>query len=327
MLTALSVLLSWFTRFPGISKQAFSQLLYMLHNIILPSGNLLPASYDAAYAVIKPYLISVKEYHCCPNDCILYRGPNADKTSCPICGEDRYVNGGCVPKKRFKYIPLASRMKRYFETATTSRLLQGHSASITSTTTEIHDIHHTKTWKKWYSPGGLFGGDVRGLSLGLCLDGTNPYAKEKNSYSMWPMLVSILNLPPLLRRSTEFLQLVGIIPGKQEPKNTNTYLQVLVDELKELNGTQIYDGHQKNWFNVQAELLLHVMDYPGQNKVFHMYGKLKIYRNTTLNIALCDCILNFKQFCCRCWSVFWMLLLYNKGRVLLISQKDGLPTT
>lgn len=102
MSTALSVLLSWFTRFPGISKQAFSQLLYMLHNIILPSGNLLPASYDAAYAVIKPYLISVQEYHCCPNDCILYRGPHADKTSCPICGEERYVNGGRVPKKRFK---------------------------------------------------------------------------------------------------------------------------------------------------------------------------------------------------------------------------------
>ena len=90
---------------------------------------------------------------------------------------------------------------------------------------------------------------------------------------MWPMIVSFLNLPSTLRRSSGFLQLVGIIPGKKEPKNTDPYIQVLVDELKELNEARIFDAHQKNWFQARAEVVLNVMDYPGQNKVFHCNGK------------------------------------------------------
>ena len=79
----------------------------------------------------------------------------------------------------------------------------------------------------------MFHGDGRGLSLALCTDGTNPYSKEKNAYSMWPIMVSFLNLPSNLRRIAGFLQLVGIIPGRSEPKNTDPYMQVLVDDLKE----------------------------------------------------------------------------------------------
>ena len=87
------------------------------------------------------------------------------------------------------------------------------------------------------------------------------------------MYITFLNLPSVLRRSAEFLQLVGIIPGKSEPKNTDPYLQVLVDELQSINSVTAYDAHQKSSFNLQAYLLLHIFDYPGQNKVFHCYGK------------------------------------------------------
>ena len=111
----------------------------------------------------------------------------------------------------------------------------------------------------------------------LCLDGTNPYSKERSSYSMCPILISFLNLPAALRRSAGFLQLIGIIPGRKEPKNTDPYIQVLIDELQEFNGTKIFDAHQQNWFHAQAEVLLHVMDYPGQNKVFHSHGKQQNY--------------------------------------------------
>ena len=269
-LSVLAILFSWFSAFPGISKQALSQLLYILHHFILPSGNSLPDTYAKAYSLIQQLLVPVQEYHCCPNDCILFRGPHADKTECPICGSRRFTEGK-IPKKRFKYLPLASRVQRFFQSSRISKLLQSHALVVPSD--DVHDIHQTSTWKEWYSENGIFKGDCRGLSLGLCIDGTNPFSKEKNSYSMWPIILSFLNLPSSLRRTAGFLQLVGIIPGKNEPKNIDPYLDVLIDEIKSLNSKQIYDAHQQNWFSLQVELLLHVADYPGQNKLFHCHGE------------------------------------------------------
>ena len=176
ILSALAILFSWFSSYPGISKQVLDKLLHILHCFILPSGNLLLASYSKAYSRIQHLLIPVEEYHCCPNDCILYRGPHADKTHCPKCGSERFENGK-VPQKRFKYLPLSTRIQRFFHNATTSKLFQSHVSA--SESDHIDDIHQTDTWKQWYSKDGMFHGDGRGLSLTLCTDGTNPYSKEK----------------------------------------------------------------------------------------------------------------------------------------------------
>ena len=68
LVKTLAVLLSWFSAYPGISKNAFSGLLYILHHFILPSPNNLPSSYKAAKSKIKAHLVSPVEYHCCKND-------------------------------------------------------------------------------------------------------------------------------------------------------------------------------------------------------------------------------------------------------------------
>ena len=81
---------------------------------------------------------------------------------------------------------------------------------------------------------------------------------------MWPVVVSLLNLPPGVCHIAGFLQLMEVIPGRGEPKNTDPYLQVFVDELQSINGMRLYDAHQQSWFNLQIELLMHILDYPGQ---------------------------------------------------------------
>ena len=95
-----------------------------------------------------------------------------------------------------------------FQEQNLSKLLQSHSTQ--AFTTEVHDIH--QTWKEWYGENGIFQGDSRGLALALCTDGTNPYSKEKNAYSMWPITLSILNLhlPSSLRSSAGTLPAGGI---------------------------------------------------------------------------------------------------------------------
>ena len=103
---------TWFTTYPGISKEAFGQLLHILHNFLLPIGNVLPATYAEARTVVKPMLVPVEEYHCCVNDCVVFRGVLKNETQCPLCGEARFTSGH-IPRKRFKYIPLGPRIKQY----------------------------------------------------------------------------------------------------------------------------------------------------------------------------------------------------------------------
>lgn len=284
VLGALAMLFAWFSAFPGISKEALGKLLYILHNFLLPSGNLLPASYAQAFSLIQSLLVPVQEYHCCVNDCILYRDSYSKLSHCPKCGEAHFSEGGKVARKRFKYIPLGPRIRLYFSSARISQLLQSNIKP--SNSNDIHDIQQSDAWKSWYASKGVFHGDPRGLALALCLDGTNPFSKEKNAYSMWPITVSFLNLPPEYRRLAGFLKLLGIIPGKSEPKHTDPYLEVFVDELLDLNKTLIYDAYQDNMFKLNVSVMLHVLDYPGQCKIFHCHGEkmllLKYYEGIVL---------------------------------------------
>jgi len=48
------------------------------------------------------------------------------------------------------------------------------------------------------------------------------------------------NLPPDVRIKRENLMISALIPGPKEPKNFNSFLQPLVEELKILRGILIF---------------------------------------------------------------------------------------
>lgn len=52
---------------------------------------------------------------------------------------------------------------------------------------------------------------------------------------MWPIMLSLLNLPAHLRNIRGSILLAGIIPGKDEPKNLDPYIEILVDEINHMN--------------------------------------------------------------------------------------------
>ena len=90
---------------------------------------------------------------------------------------------------------------------------------------------------------------------------------------MWPIVLTALNLTSHMRIVAGSMMLVGIIPGRSEPKNTDVYLDILVDDILELNNLTVYDGFKDEEFKLMADILLHTLDYPGQNKVFHCHGE------------------------------------------------------
>ena len=110
-------------------------------------------------------------YDVCPNDCVLFRGKYSDASKCPLCGADRFKRGN-LPARSFTYMPLGPRFERMYGTSNISLLMQSHSGSETM----MYDIHDSLSWREAYSLNGVFQGDRRGISLGLCTDGVIPSA-------------------------------------------------------------------------------------------------------------------------------------------------------
>ena len=280
---AISIMISWFTLHPGISKSAFDRLLYLLHTHILPAGNTLPQTYKEARKSLQNLLTPTKAYHCCVNDCIIFRDSEtkkyADLDHCPECNEHRFMEGSSsIPRKRFIHLPLKTKIRRLFSHKSTAQLFQRHlndeeDSDTTDQTMAISTIHDTSTWKEWYGHHGIHNGDKRALSLGFCTDGINPIAKEKVSYSMWPIVLFPLNFPAHIRKLSSSMMMVGIIPGPKEVKCIDPYLEIVADDIASLNGMKVYDACDDCEFELKASLLLHVLDYPGQGKVFHSQGQ------------------------------------------------------
>lgn len=199
---ATSILTSWFSLYPGVTKSAFKYL----HKHILPVGSNLPESYRNAHKSVNSFLTPVKEYHCCVNNCVVYRnsasGMYDDLDACPKCSESRYKDSnGKIPRRRFNHLPLELRLRRLFGHKTTSQLLQQHSECRGTTPTSVSNLHESIAWKEWFDPKGTFQGQQQGVAFGICLDGVNPYSKEHTCYSMWPIVWFPLTLPESMRRS------------------------------------------------------------------------------------------------------------------------------
>ena len=265
---------SWFCEHPAISKAALSSMLTMQQSI-LPPGNNLPTSYEGALSAIEPYLVQPVVYDACQNDCIIFRREYASLSECPKCGSERYISEQSkLAVRRFTYLPLKKRLQRLFGNHNMAQVLQSHCVAHENDDDNIFDIHQSATWKKVYGSNGMFKEDHRGISLALCTDGVNPFAHNKVSYSMWPIMLTFLNLPRSLRNKFASIMLVGIVPsnGAHEPYSLNPYLDILVDELLELSNCTLYDAYQNAPFECKVAVLLYVLDYPGVCKTMSVVG-------------------------------------------------------
>ncbi|XP_020900983.1 uncharacterized protein LOC110239599 isoform X1 [Exaiptasia diaphana] len=268
----------WFSEHPGVSKSSLSDLLSLQHQYVLPADNNLPSSYDDAFKFIEPFLLPLDNYHVCPNHCVVFRDSPRFKyknlNKCPECGSPRYV--GNNPRNSFHYYPVGPRWKRMYGDATISELLQSHKMPSTDHDVDgcgmMRDIHDSPQFLEAFTSDGKFCGDQRGLALQFSTDGMNPFSH--GTYSMWPLTLTMLNLPKKVRHLFSSIMLVGIIPGQQRDGalKIDAYLEILVDELCELSGVKFYDGFLKESFTFKVMILNHVLDYPGLNKLFSAYG-------------------------------------------------------
>lgn len=115
------------------------------------------------------------------------------------------------------------------------------------------------------------------IVLSLNIDGFQPFTR--GGITLHPLLLQILNLPENMRHQDSFMVLAGVIPGRKAPKNLNTYMEPMVDELLHLyeNGMLYHDPYLNTPRRAYVKLLFTACDFPGHAMVNCMHKQGSIY--------------------------------------------------
>ena len=166
----------------------------------------------------------------CVNSCEAFTGKKSEATSCSICKENRY-NIKRKPRKVAGYFPLIPRIRMQYKDRTRSKQLM-YRANYLNDPEKLGDIYDGELYKKIVNEGLL--PDSRDIVFSISLDGYQIFRQQRDD--CWVILVINHNLPPEVRVKKENLLIVAVIPGPKQPKDFNSFLQPLVDELKLLKG-------------------------------------------------------------------------------------------
>ena len=118
--------------------------------------------------------------------------------------------------------------------------------------------------------------DNRDIALGLSLDGFCPF--KRRNQTCWPLIIFNYNLPPDIRMLLDYILCVGVIPGPRKPKDTDSYVYLLVIELLEfLSGIPTFDAEQDQLFALHAYLITAFGDIPAISMIMRMKGHNAIF--------------------------------------------------
>ncbi|KAL6569968.1 hypothetical protein OROMI_014482 [Orobanche minor] len=184
------------------------------------------------------------------------------------CGTSRWkANSGTgkkIPHKILRYFPVKPRLQRLFMSSKTSKKMVWHKQKRIDDDYMRHPVDST-AWNDFDSEFPQFSNDPRNVRLALAADGFNPFGNLSTTYSMWPVILAPLNLPPWDCMKRSFLMLSLLIPGKKSPgKDIDVYLQPLVKELTELwvEGSVTFDVSCKQNFRMYAAVLWTINNFP-----------------------------------------------------------------
>ena len=133
-------------------------------------------------------------------------------------------------------------------------------------------------YKQLYSEGSVFEGyeEERTVPLAVFTDGVNPNKNMNCQKSMWPILLTWINLPVQIRQMLGPMLLVGIVPsGKNghEPQSLEPYVERLVDEILQLSEYPLYSRYYNAPVNVKVALIQFLCDIPAYSKLLQITGQ------------------------------------------------------
>jgi hypothetical protein len=197
---------------------------------------------------------------------------------CPYCNTSR-LNPAGAPWSVFSYVPLKPQLLALYCNKSMCEKLK-YRANYKDDNEHIEDIfdgdRYTELQNSFVKidekeqPHQFFEDDHE-IALGLSLDGMCPFKRRKAS--CWPLILINYNLPPDIRTHLHNILCVGVIPGPHSPKDINSFLQPLIDELLELAiGIKAVNVLQEELFIMRAHLLTIFGDIPAITKVLELIG-------------------------------------------------------
>jgi Transposase family tnp2/Domain of unknown function (DUF4218) len=127
---------------------------------------------------------------------------------------------------------------------------------------ELADFFNGKLFNEFHVQElGLFQ-DPRDIALHMSLDGVQ--LTNMRHHEVTPVIFMNLNLPPEERYQVKNILASLIIPGPKKPKDLDSFLRPLVDELLQLDrGVDAFDGHTMTPFQLKAWVTMVTGDGPG----------------------------------------------------------------
>lgn len=214
----------------NFSNQAFNDI----ESIILKQG--------FSLFKIKEYLnklipIKPKYYDMCVNSCCLFYGKFSLDLECPYCNEPRLSNQ--TPRKSMPYLSLIERFKIQFAYPGRVKELMYRYEYVSDgdkIDSILGDIFDGDVYKELCEMD--FFSDKRELALSISCDGYQIF-KQKTDDN-WIFMVINNNISPDKRVKKENLLISFMIPGPSQPKDFNSFLLPLIEELKILKGNLIF---------------------------------------------------------------------------------------
>jgi hypothetical protein len=183
---------------------------------------------------IKPIFIPM-----CINSCCALTDQLANNEMCPYCDQAAYnIDSSNVrtPRKVATFLPLLDRLKLQYNDPKRSSDLRYRHQYINNNEYEeggsIGDIFDGNLYKELAEDG--YFKDERDIALIGSTDGYQIFKQKTDD--CWVIMFVNANLPPNERVKKENLLISAIIPGPSQPKDFNSFLRPIVDELKMLEG-------------------------------------------------------------------------------------------
>ena len=211
---------------------------------------------------------------------------------------------GKTSRKKYSYSPIIPRLRGMYENKSLSKQLlyrhEYHSSDPLQSSDRLRDPNRTASAdifdgevycelrKRHIKVNGeelhtKYFSDPHDIALGLSTDGFAPWRKRK--YTAWPVLLFNYNLPPEVQFHRKNIIAVSIIPGPKKPKDIDSFLYPLVEELLQLcHGIRAFDANTGILFCLRAFLIVAFGDIPAMSLLLKMKGHNAIASCRSCNI-------------------------------------------
>jgi hypothetical protein len=163
----------------------------------------------------------------------------------------------------FWYFPIIPRLKHRIANKNESKLLRPHKEKHMQDARMIRHHDDVTQWRNIDSRNSEFAIDPRNIRITMSTNDMIPFLNS-STHSTWPIVLTVLNIPPWLCNKQKYIMMSELISGPQQLVNDiNTYFMPLVEDLKELwynDGLQVWDEHKREYFGLKAILFVTCSD-------------------------------------------------------------------